>query len=142
MSILDLFAGTGGLGIEALSRGAGRAVFVDNHPQSQQLIRKNLHLTGFTDRAQQLTADVVNALQRLAGEKRGFDIIFIDPPYHEEDLMHMILQQLSTIHLTTDHGLIVFETGNKTTLMLPDGLVLLQRRTYGDTAVHYITQAR
>lgn len=138
-TVLDLFSGTGSLGIEALSRGASRAIFIDNHPQSQQIIRKNLELTGFTDRAQLISLDALKALHHLKGDKRKFDIIFIDPPYQEEGLMHRILEYFTIDRFTTPDGLIVFETGSKTVLSLPDELYLLDRRLYGDTAIHYIS---
>jgi 16S rRNA (guanine(966)-N(2))-methyltransferase RsmD len=138
LSVLDLFAGTGNLGIEALSRGAARVLFVDNHPQSLEMIRSNLTLTGFTDRADVLSMDVPKALQRLATAGTVFDLIFIDPPYHEVGLMHRVLDVLAEQQLTTVDTLIVFETSSKTVLTLPDRLELMEKRMYGDTAISLI----
>ena len=138
LTVLDLFAGTGNLGIEALSRGAARALFVDNHPQSQELIRGNLTRTGFADRAELLPMDVPKALQRLATTGNVFDLIFIDPPYHEVALMHRVLGVIAEQRLTTIDTLIVFETGSKTVLTLPDRLELVEKRIYGDTAISLI----
>ena len=80
--VLDLFAGTGQLGIEALSRGAKSAVFVDSKPEALKLIRENLKLSGFSDSASVYAGD---AMKYLAGDSRRknerFDIVFIDPPY-------------------------------------------------------------
>jgi 16S rRNA (guanine(966)-N(2))-methyltransferase RsmD len=138
LTVLDLFAGTGNLGIEALSRGAARALFVDNHPQSREMICSNLTLTGFTDRAEVLPMDVPKALQRLATVGNVFDLIFIDPPYQEVELMHRVLGMLAEQRLTTVDTLIVFETGSKTVLTLPERLELMEKRIYGDTAISLI----
>ena len=75
--VLDLFAGTGQLGIEALSRGAAEAVFVDRRPDAVRLVQENLALCAFTDRARVKSGDALAYLK--SGEK--FDLIFLDPPY-------------------------------------------------------------
>ena len=80
-NVLDLFGGTGQLGIESLSRGANRAVFVDAQDASCKLIKENLKRSGFTDQAQVLRMDYANFLKTTT-EK--FDLIFLDPPYMEE----------------------------------------------------------
>jgi len=139
--VLDLFAGTGNLGIEALSRGAARSTFVDNHPRSRETIRKNLDLTGLAERAEVVSLDVLTALQRLTREQRSFDLVFIDPPYKELELMQRVLRQLAECRLTTKSGLIVLESASKSVPVLPDGLVMLERRNYGDTAVHLLENA-
>src|SRR5215472_14018462 len=82
---LDLFAGTGAIGIEALSRGAVEVVFIENHPPAAALIRRNLESISVRKGATVLAADVVRGLEKLASKKRGetccFDFIFLDPPY-------------------------------------------------------------
>jgi len=79
---LDLYAGSGGIGIEALSRGAKEAVFVDNNPKAVSCIRDNLLHTKFADHAEVINSDAVSALTKLnAAEKKPFNIIFMDPPY-------------------------------------------------------------
>ena len=77
---LDLFAGSGGIGIEALSRGAREAVFVENNPKAMMCVKDNLKFTKLEGKAVTLTTDVMNALYKLEGEK-VFDYIFLDPPY-------------------------------------------------------------
>ena len=77
--MLDLFAGTGQMGIEALSRGASHAVFCDAAPKALSVIRKNIAAARVEDRAEVIGADFVSALRRLQG--RQFDVIFLDPPY-------------------------------------------------------------
>ena len=77
---LDLFAGSGGIGIEALSRGAREAVFVENNPKAMMCVKDNLKFTKLEGKAVTLTTDVMNALYKLEGEK-VFDYIFLDHPY-------------------------------------------------------------
>ncbi|MBQ9155402.1 MAG: 16S rRNA (guanine(966)-N(2))-methyltransferase RsmD [Eubacterium sp.] len=80
-SFLDLFAGSGGIGIEALSRGTREAVFVENNRKAQGCIRDNLTHTHLADQAVLIGRDVMTALSILDDEKRRFDYIFMDPPY-------------------------------------------------------------
>lgn len=76
---LDLFSGSGAIGIEALSRGAKRAVLVENNKQALDIIKQNIHFTKFENEAEIVKSDVISYLSRLG--KVNFDIIFIDPPY-------------------------------------------------------------
>jgi 16S rRNA (guanine966-N2)-methyltransferase len=80
-SVLDLFAGTGALGLEALSRGARRAVFVDQSPEAIRLIRANVALCGVQERVKVFHGPIDQVMRRLAGEGEAFDVIFVDPPY-------------------------------------------------------------
>ncbi len=79
--VLDLYAGTGALGIEALSRGFERAVFVEKDRAAREAIQENLKRTGFTERGEVVAGDVGRAVERMAGRARRFDLIFADPPY-------------------------------------------------------------
>ena len=81
---LELFAGTGAVGIEALSRGAERAVFVDGSAKAARLIRENLDAIGYREQAAVVAKDVLQFLRKTAAELGPFDIVFVDPPYHEE----------------------------------------------------------
>ena len=88
IDFLDCFAGSGGIGIEALSRGAKEAVFVDNNKVSIGCIKKNLEITKLADRAEVLMLDYRSAFNKLRMDGKSFDIIFMDPPYKmglEED---------------------------------------------------------
>lgn len=80
---LDLFGGSGGIGIEALSRGAREAVFVENNPKAMACIKENLKNTRLESKALTLTRDVMAALYQLEGDK-VFDFIYMDPPYDRE----------------------------------------------------------
>ena len=105
-SVLDLFSGTGQLGIEALSRGADRAVFVDHRTEAVQLVRENLKLTGLDQRARVVQGDALEFL-RTAGEL--FDLIFLDPPY-AAGLLEPALAQIAEFDILRSHGTIVAES--------------------------------
>ena len=109
---LDLFSGSGGIGIEALSRGAKEAVFVENNPKAMRCIKDNLKFTRLESKAATMTADVMNALYRLEGEK-VFDIIFMDPPYDHE-LEKKVLEYLSGSELVYDDTTIIVEASKDT----------------------------
>jgi 16S rRNA (guanine(966)-N(2))-methyltransferase RsmD len=140
LSVLDLFAGSGALGIEALSRGASSALFVDSHPASLQLVRKNLDLTGLTGLAEIIRMDVVRAVELLAGRNRRFDIIVADPPYAEKVLAEELLAHIASAALIQADGTIILETGSRIDLIVPENLMLDSRKVYGDTAIWIFTQ--
>jgi 16S rRNA (guanine966-N2)-methyltransferase len=137
LAVLDLFAGSGALGIEALSRGATSALFVDNHPDSLQLVRRNLELTGLAKSAEILRLDILKAVTVLETGSKRFDIVFADPPYAEKKLAEQLLLAAGSV-LTAD-GIMVLETDSKAELLPPDNLMLLSRRIYGDTTVWQFT---
>jgi 16S rRNA (guanine966-N2)-methyltransferase len=133
-TVLDLFAGTGALGLEALSRGAQSAVFVDKSSQSTDLIKKNIELCGFSDKSFIIKRDLAKSLSFLEkyAPNREFSIIFIDPPYRKA-LCLKILEELASENLLASSGLVVAEddAGNQ----LPESvgsLSLFDRRRYGE----------
>ena len=103
--VLDLFGGTGQLGIEALSRGAKKAVFVDQQPKACELIRENLRRTRFTNQATVVRGDYLEYLKRT---KEKFDIIILDPPY-AEIFLETALNCIAEIDILRDNGIIVTE---------------------------------
>ena len=103
--VLDLFAGTGQLGIEALSRGAKRAVFVDHQQKACELIKENLRRTKFTAQASVVRGDYLEYLKRT---KEKFDIILLDPPY-AEIFLENALNCIAEIDILRDNGIIVTE---------------------------------
>lgn len=109
---LDLYAGSGAIGIEALSRGAVEAVFVDNNRKAVDVIKENLEHTGLSDRADVLTADAMIALSQLE-KSRSFDIIHMDPPY-EKGLEQNVLQFLKESSLLSEDALIILEASINT----------------------------
>jgi 16S rRNA (guanine966-N2)-methyltransferase len=135
LSILDLFSGSGSLGIEALSRGSKSAVFVDSHPESISLSRENLKLTGFDKAATLLKMDAVKALQHLSDIDISFDIILVDPPYADKEMTDRVISLLGNLSLTSQNGILVFETDKTSELQPPDNFHLHSRKVYGDTAI-------
>ena len=103
--VLDLFAGTGQLGIECLSRGAASAVFVDRRADAVKLIRENLKLTELSDRARVVPGDAMEFLQSL-GER--FDLVLLDPPY-AAGLLEPAIARLTAFDILNPHGIIVAE---------------------------------
>lgn len=104
--VLDLFAGTGQMGIEALSRGAANAVFIDQRRDAASVIRDNLKLTNLTDRARVVNGD---SMGYLNSAKERFDIIFIDPPYAAK-LWGSALDAISRFDILSNHGIIICES--------------------------------
>ena len=104
---LDLFSGSGAIGIEALSRGAALAVFVEKNPRACACIRENLSFTKLAEGGKLLNMDVLQALRSLEG-KETFDCIFMDPPYGKE-LESQVLEYLSTSSIADENTLIVVE---------------------------------
>ena len=104
--VLDLFAGTGQLGVEALSRGAAEAVFVEQRRDAARLVTENLKLTGLADRARVVNGD---ALSYLAGAGERFDIVFIDPPYADR-LWESAISAIYRFDILANHCIIVCES--------------------------------
>ena len=104
--VLDLFAGSGQLGIEALSRGAASAVFVEQRRDAARLVTENLKLTGLADRARVVNGD---ALSYLAGAGERFDIVFIDPPYADR-LWESAISAIYRFDILANHGIMVCES--------------------------------
>ena len=103
--VLDLFAGTGQLGIECLSRGATETVFVDRRADAVKLIRENLKVTELTDRARVVSAD---SMEFLKGLREKFDIIFLDPPY-AAGLLEPAIAHIAKFDILNPHGIIMAE---------------------------------
>ena len=104
--VLDLFAGTGQMGIEALSRGAAGAVFVDNCPKALAVIRRNLDHLGLAGQSQIVSGDALTFVRRRPAP---FDIIFLDPPYHGK-LLFDALDCVSLVDILHPGGIIICET--------------------------------
>ena len=134
-AVLDLYAGTGALGLEALSRDAQRAVFVDNNPQALQLIGKNIELCGFSDRVLVLKRDLSKGLYFLAKQlpEIKFSVIFVDPPYRK-GLSAIMLHEIEKTNLLSSDALVIVE--DEALSELPPkvaDLNLVDQRRYGDT---------
>lgn len=133
--VLDLFAGTGAMGIEAVSRGAEEAVFVDADPASITVIRKNLTLCGIED-ARVYRGNAREAVNRFAMKHEEYDLIFIDPPY-ASTLAADTLKAIDSSNILSDDGVCVVETSKRTPLEVElEKLLLADERHYGDTLVY------
>ena len=104
-AVLDLFGGTGQLGIEAISRGASHAVFVDSNEEACRLIKENLRKTGFQNDAQVIRSDYVSYLKKCS---QKYDIILLDPPY-AENFLENSLKIITEIDILQSGGIIVTE---------------------------------
>ncbi|EGK13486.1 16S rRNA (guanine(966)-N(2))-methyltransferase RsmD [Kroppenstedtia eburnea] len=135
-SVLDLFAGSGSLGLETLSRGAERAVFVDHSPASVETVRKNLQVAGFADRAEVYRRDARAALRILARRKLSFRYIFLDPPYRETFLPEL-LTYISEHGLLEPRGVLMAEHGSASRLQPRyNHLSRVRELVYGQTVIH------
>ncbi|MBQ2981763.1 MAG: 16S rRNA (guanine(966)-N(2))-methyltransferase RsmD [Lachnospiraceae bacterium] len=110
---LDLFSGSGGIGIEALSRGASEAVMVENNPKAAMCISENLEKTKLKENGRVLVCDVLAAIDKLDGENKPFDYIFMDPPYNRE-LEREVLQKLKDTSLVDEYTTIIVEASLET----------------------------
>lgn len=138
---LDLFAGTGSVGVEALSRGAELAVFIDESPAACQIIKENLTKTGLLDRAQVYRQEARRAVGILAGRGQRFSLIFVDPPYRQ-GLVEPVLKLIDQCNIIAQKGLVIVETA--ATEQLPEEVGRLTRfrsTDYGDTKISYYQPA-
>ena len=134
-SVLDLFAGTGNLGIEALSRGAGHVTFVEQSAASNRLLRENLKLCGFEKQTRVLPTEVGRALARLASEGVRFDGIVLDPPY-EKGLVEKTLAAIARHALVRPGGWVMVEHHvDEPPAAAYGALRLTQARRYGKTGL-------
>jgi 16S rRNA (guanine966-N2)-methyltransferase len=141
-SVLDLFAGTGALGIEALSRGAAAAFFVDYHKAAIQLIQHNLSLCGFTAASLVVKRDLEKGLfffRDTTGIQKDnvfpeiFDLVFLDPPYDQER-SEFYLTELQEYSLIGPDSLVIYEDRSRQNLLAKIGaLSLYDQRKYGDS---------
>jgi 16S rRNA (guanine(966)-N(2))-methyltransferase RsmD len=134
--VLDLFAGSGALGIEALSRGARYAVLCDEKIVCVRAIQENVKRCGFVGRAIVLHLKIPEELWKI---RKGFadpvDLVFLDPPYGAED-KERLLKEFDRFAFLREHARIVFEHSQKDPLLrVPGGFVLEEQRGYGDTVL-------
>ena len=132
--ILDLFAGCGQLGIEALSRGAESAVFVDSNPGAIKLISQNLRLCGFSDVSNLRNIDAIKYLEKNT-QDGSFDIIFIDPPY-DTSLLSEAMEAVIKFDKLNRNGIIICETSiNSLVPTASEPYVFIKEYKYGSTKI-------
>ena len=141
---LELFAGSGAVGIEAISNGAKEVVLVEKDNRCCRLIEKNLASLGLISKGQKrregifiLNTDALRAIEFFKKSNKKFDIIFLDPPYYK-DIAKKTLQKLSSYDILSPHGLIIAEH-NKKDLLGQDtfGLTCFKQKRYGDTLLSF-----
>ena len=135
--VLDLFAGTGAFGLEALSRGAAEAVFVDGAQASCAVIQKNIDLCRMGDRSFILCHSLGQAPLPQALFKTPFDLVFLDPPYRQ-GLADQVLARPEFLSLVAEDSLIIVEQAHKEPLTVHAGLDIFRQKKYSDTMISFI----
>jgi 16S rRNA (guanine966-N2)-methyltransferase len=143
-TVLDLFAGVGTVGLEALSRGASKVVFVEKAGICVKTIEKNVESLGFAEKAKVLKADVLSGLKWLEhfSDYKGYDIVFMGPPYRTDENLPLAYS-MKTLELLVEGGiatpsaLIVVQHHKKEQVCAPAGLEHVRREKYGDTDVDF-----
>jgi 16S rRNA (guanine966-N2)-methyltransferase len=135
-NVLELFAGSGAFGIEAISRGAKYVTFVDNNSICIKTIRKNLESLGVEDgKFEIIWANALSILSRLEKEGNSYDLIFMDPPYYK-NIARKCLSNIDAYDILAPHSLVVIEHFKKDSLALDlSTLVLEKEKQYGDTLI-------
>jgi 16S rRNA (guanine(966)-N(2))-methyltransferase RsmD len=137
--VLDLFAGTGNLGIEALSRGAKKTIFVEKGRQALRLIQRNLTQFGLEERSEILPKDANRAIGILKQKGESFDLILMDPPY-QKGLIQKTLMKLNSYPIYHKDSILVIEHDRREPLStVMDGWNLIRQRRIGDTVISFLT---
>ena len=134
---LDLFAGSGSMGIEAISRGAKRVVFVEKNAAAVEVIKRNFKACGFTEGYNVYKDDVFRRIDSLKQEQEQFDIIYIDPPFTVEKVFLPIMEILSDGKLLKENGILVIRT--KKEKQMPEKIGKLRKykyKSYGISGIH------
>lgn len=140
---LDLYAGTGSVGIEALSRGASFVVFIDIDHRCKKIIQKNINSLNWDDKVHISCSDVLKGLSWLKERFGYFDIIYCGPPYYDKDKRQLQLSE-KTLEVIIDsdilalHGLIILQHHIKEKFQIPDKLKIVKERYYGDTVITFL----
>jgi 16S rRNA (guanine966-N2)-methyltransferase len=108
-TFVDAYAGSGAIGLEALSRGASEVVFIEHHRGANKMILKNLAALDFRERFRLMTCKVLTGIEKLSDEGAGFDFVFLDPPYDEISEYHHALRQLGRSRLILPTTLVIAE---------------------------------
>ena len=128
---LDLFGGTGAVGIEALSRGAAYTVFTDISPVCIKIIEKNLNKTRLSDKSRLIAGDAAYVLERcLAGDR--FDIIYLDPPYKKK-LIDFSINTIVKNKIINLNGMVIAEYGSGENVYMASGVEIIKIKKYGNT---------
>lgn len=137
LTILDIFAGTGSLGLESLSREAKYAVFIDISVMSIKLLYKNIQHLKFDEKTKVIRKNAISAISILKKDK--FDLIFVDPPYKKTYLGEKVLEEIKKYNILQHNGKIIFEHLSKDILSIPAGLKIIRDQKFGQTTISFIT---
>lgn len=133
-SFLDLFSGSGIMGIEAMSRGFEKSIFIEKNPSTARLIETNLRKLKISSKPV-----VTDAIRFLENTNEHFDVIFADPPYAKEELFHEVLRIVSSRRLLTEDGLLIVEKPVALKLDAEDRYEVLKDKTYGSTGLVFLS---
>lgn len=137
-AVLDLYAGTGALGLEALSRGAATGIFIDSDKSATQVIARNIHACGFEANTQLIRWDIEENLRCLHRLHIVFDVVFMDPPYHRGLIMPTLRNLRDCGCLKTDSMIIIEHATDDTLPMLQNAYTCDDQRRYGKTLVSFL----
>ena len=140
ISVLDLYAGTGVLGVEAISRGAERLVSIERAPGVVANLKRNLGELGLQEVARVVADDVPRAVRRLGRAGERFDLVLIDPPYESDELLRA-LEAVAGSGVLAGDARVVVEHGRRHPVPAVTGLVVVDERRYGDTAITRLAAA-
>jgi 16S rRNA (guanine966-N2)-methyltransferase len=136
--VLDLFAGTGALGIEALSRGAGAATFIEKDASAVLLLKKNIHACGLEENVHVIQWDILTNLNCIQSITPGFNLVFMDPPY-QKDMVQSALRHLSNSNALQNNACLVIEHSKFDPIPnIPKAFQLKDERKYGKTLVSFL----
>jgi 16S rRNA (guanine966-N2)-methyltransferase len=143
LSVLDIFAGSGSLGLEALSRGAAHATFIDSSKAATAVIRENLKVLGLVDSARIISNDLRRALPELSREKTSFGLVFVDAPF-ADDISDDVMRMLAGLNLVADDGWVVIRQFKRAPEppSAPSGFEKFKVATIGDHRIAYYRRPR
>lgn len=133
--VLDLFAGSGNLGIEAISNGATTCYFIDNNKEVIKVLNRNISNLNIKSNSRVILSDWKKALNDFYNQNIKFDLIFVDPPY-TYDVYEKILEKVSTLNLLNENGLIILEHSNLKFKDTYNNLILYKEKKYGNKSVN------
>ena len=133
--VLDLFAGSGQLGIESISNGAKLCYFIDNNKEVIKILNKNISNLNIKSNSKVLLSDWKKSLNEFSNQNIKFDLIFVDPPY-DYNVYEKILEKVSTLNLLNQDGLIILEHSNLKLKDTYNNLILYKEKKYGNKSVN------
>ncbi|MBE6114870.1 MAG: 16S rRNA (guanine(966)-N(2))-methyltransferase RsmD [Erysipelotrichaceae bacterium] len=137
-TFLDLFAGSGSMGIEAISRGAKKAVFVELEKKAIDVIKQNIRTCKFEKESVVYKDDVFNRVKLLQAEGETFDIIYMDPPFTVDSIFHPVLEAVAEAHILKEDGVLAIRSlKEKDMPEVMGNLEKFKLKTYGISAIHF-----